>query len=131
VRSGPYGFQVQTLECLLFISNKPELPSPSSRALYQARWHVELFFSLDQNAFAHKSILRHLGKRNQVANLDRYIGLRARRNHQEAPQPVSKPVRDITNLELQPVQENFARCITVAIPTILESAQDGSQLILL
>ena len=35
------------------------------------------------NAFARKGILRNLGKRSRVANLDRRLGLRARRHHQE------------------------------------------------
>ena len=65
-------------------------------------------FSLDQNAFAREGILWNLGKRCEVANLDRCVGLRARRHHQKAPQTVSQPVRNATDIEPQPVRENSA-----------------------
>jgi hypothetical protein len=61
-------------------------------------------FSLDQNAFARKGILRNLGKRSQVENLDRRAG--ARRDPQEAPQRLSQPVGNATDFEHQPIPEN-------------------------
>src|ERR1019366_10739647 len=58
----------ETGKRLLFISNNTALPALSICALYKARW--------------------------QVADLDRRVGLRARPHHQEAPKPVSQPVRN-------------------------------------
>src|ERR1019366_8146430 len=72
----------ETGKRLLFISNNTALPALSICALYKARW--------------------------QVADLDRRVGLRARRHHQEAPKPVSQPVRNATDFEPQPVRENLA-----------------------
>jgi hypothetical protein len=57
---------------------------------------VKAFFGISENA-------------SQVANLDRRVGLRARRHHQEATQPISQPVRNATDFEPQPVRENPAR----------------------
>jgi hypothetical protein len=81
-------------------------------------------FPLDQNAFARKGLLRDLGKRSQVAELDRRIGLRARRYHQEATQSLSQSVRSAT--EKTPLDVALSR-----LPTASESAHDNNQLILL
>jgi hypothetical protein len=91
---------------LLFISNNTALPALSICSLYKARWAGRALFSSDQNAFARKGILRNLGKCSKVANLDRSVGLRARHHHQKAPQFLSQPVRNATDLESQLVREN-------------------------
>jgi len=65
--------------------------------------------SLDQDAPAGKGILRNLGKRSQVAHLDRCVGLCARRHHQEATQPVWQSVRNATDFEPRPVRKTPGR----------------------
>ena len=84
---------------------------------------------LDQNAFAREGILRNLGKRSEVANLDRRVSLRAGRHHQKASQPHSQPVRDATDFEPQSVRENPAGYRTgnnyLQAEAILAKAQVG------
>lgn len=50
--------------------------------------------------------LRYLGKRSQVADLDRSVRLRAGRHHQKTAQPLAQPLRNPTDSEPQPVREN-------------------------
>ena len=47
---------------------------------------------MDQAAFAHQGVLRHLGERGQIADLDRDLCLRPRRHRQKTPQPHRQPL---------------------------------------
>ena len=99
----------ETGKRLLFISNNTALPALSICALYKARWQVELFFRWIKMHLRVKAFFGISENASQVANLDRRVGLRARRHRQEAPQPISQPVRNATDFEPQPVRENPAR----------------------
>ena len=121
----------ETGKRLLFISNNTALPALSICSLYKARWQVELFFRWIKMHLRVKGILRNLGKRSQVADLDRRVGLRARRHHQKAPEPLAQPVRNATDFKPQPVRENPAGYSAFAYSGASESAQDSNQLILL
>ena len=61
---------------------------------------------MDQAAFADQGLLRNIGERCEVTDLDRGVGLRAGRHRQEAPEYLSQPVRDATDLESHDVREN-------------------------
>ena len=52
------------------------LPALTITQLYQCRWKVELFFSLDQAASAHQGLLWHIAECGQNASVDRYRRLR-------------------------------------------------------
>jgi len=99
----------ETGKRLLFITNNTALPALSICALYKARWQVELFFRWIKMHLRVKAFFGISENASQVANLDRRVGLRARRHHQEATQPISQPVRNATDFEPQPVRENPAR----------------------
>src|SRR5208283_3081359 len=63
---------------------------------------------------ADQVILWHLRERGEIADLDRRLGLRARRDRQEAARPLAQPLRNPTDSESQPVRENPAGCSTYA-----------------
>ena len=71
-----------TGKTLVFLTNQMTLPAATICALYKNRWQVELFFKWIKQ---HLRIKRSsaLGERGQDANLDRGIGLCARRHRQE------------------------------------------------
>jgi Transposase DDE domain len=104
----------ETGKRLLFISNNTVLPALSICSLYKARWQVELFFRWIKMHLRVKAFFGTSENRSQVADLDRRLGLRARRHHQKAPAPDSEPVRNATDLEPQPVRENPAGNSTFA-----------------
>jgi hypothetical protein len=70
---------------LVFLSNQFALPATTICALYKARWQVGVL-QVGQAASAHQAVLRHLGERGEVSDLDRRFGLCPRRHPQEAPQ---------------------------------------------
>ena len=53
---------------------------------------------MDQAASAYQEVLRHIGERGEVANLDRRVGLCPRRHRQEAPQSRGLALHFITDL---------------------------------
>ena len=61
---------------------------------------------MDKTAFTDQGLLRNIGERCEVTDLDRGVGLRAGRHRQEAPEYLSQPVRDATDLESHDVREN-------------------------
>jgi len=97
---------------LLFITNNTALPPLTICALYKARWQIELCLPLDQAAPAREGILRHHGERGEGPDLDRRLGLRARRHHPQTPQPVAQSLRNLADPEPQPIRENPARHAT-------------------
>jgi hypothetical protein len=77
---------------LVFLTNNFALSAITITELYRCRWQVELFFQMDQAASSYQRLLRHIRERRQNPNLDRGLGLRARRHRQEAPQPLRELV---------------------------------------
>jgi len=51
--------------------NNFTLPAHVIAELYRRRWHVELFFQMDQAASADQGFLWHFGERRQDPGLDR------------------------------------------------------------
>ena len=67
---------------------------------------MELFFRSKKKHLRIKVIFRYLGERGQIADLDRRVRLRARRDYQKAPQSVAQPLRNATDSPPQPVRTN-------------------------
>ena len=61
---------------------------------------------VDQAAFADQGVLRHIGERSQIADLDRRIRLRPCRDRQKAAQAPRQPLSNPTDPELDPFREN-------------------------
>jgi hypothetical protein len=83
------------------------LPAATICALYKNRWQVELFFVQgDQAAPSDQAFLRYVRECRQDANLDRRVGLRPCRHHQEAPQPRRLALHFATDLVTHPFRED-------------------------
>ena len=65
-----------------------------------------IVLQVDQAASADQSVLRYLGERGQVPNLDRHLDLRPRCHRQEAHQIRCLALHNPTNFEFDPVREN-------------------------
>jgi len=76
---------------LVFLTKNLALPAITITELYRCRWQGELF-QMDQAASSDQSLFRYIRERRQNPNLDRGLGLRARRHRQEAPQPLRELV---------------------------------------
>ena len=61
---------------------------------------------MDQATPAHQAILRHLEERRENPNLDRRLGLRARRHRQETAQSGCPTPHFATDFAGHPVREN-------------------------
>ena len=61
---------------------------------------------VDQAASSDQSLLRYLGERGQIADLDRGVGLRPRRHRQEASPALRQPLRNPTDPEPDHVRTN-------------------------
>ena len=72
---------------------------PRHRQTLQISLAGRVVLQMDQAASAHQSVLRHLRKRRQIANLDRSVSLRSRCHRQKAPRAPGDPLRNSTNFE--------------------------------
>jgi len=104
----------ETGKRLLFITQPHRTPGAEDLRSLQGQMASGAVLSLDQAAPAHQGVLRHDRERGEVADLDRRVRLRARRDRQEAAQPVTQPLRNPTDSEPQPVREDPAGCSTYA-----------------
>ena len=70
-------------------SSPTSLPCPAAAicASVQKPLAGGALLQVDQAASSHQTVLRHLGERGEDADLDRRLGLRSRRHHQEASRP--------------------------------------------
>ena len=98
----------ESAKTLVFLSNQFALPATTICALYKARWQVELFFKWVKQHLRIKRFLRHLGKRSEVSNLDRHLGLRPSRYCQEAPQPRNVALHFAADFVGHTLRENCA-----------------------
>ena len=87
----------ESIRTLMFLSNQFALPAITICALYKARWHVELVLQVGQAASSDQAVLRHLGKRSEVSDLDCRLSLCPCRHCQEAPQPRGLPLHIATD----------------------------------
>ena len=95
---------------LVFLTNNFALPALTIADLYQCRWQVELFFKWIKQHLRIKTFLRHHRERREDANLDRHLGLRARRHRQEAAEPAAVlyemlQILSLTLFEQMPLDE--------------------------
>ena len=81
---------------------------------------------VDQATSAHQSFLRHYRERRADSNLDRDLGLRARRHRQKTAQPIGQSLRTPTDLQRHDLRESFNYSTTYSMPTS-EPINDSSK----
>ena len=116
---------------LIFMTNNFDLPALTIAQLYRCRWQVELFFhariicfsryilrgcqalvQVDQTASSYQTLLWHLRKCGENANMDRHLGLRLGSHRKEKTQNRSFALHNITDSELNSFRKNTARSTT-------------------
>jgi len=116
---------------LIFMTNNFDLPALTIAQLYRCRWQVELFFhariicfsryilrgcqalvQVDQTASSYQTLLWHLRKCGENANMDRHLGLRLGSHRKEKTQNRGFALHNITDSELNSFRKNTARSTT-------------------
>jgi Domain of unknown function (DUF4372)/Transposase DDE domain len=96
-----------TGKTLVFLTNQMTLPAATICALYKNRWQVELFFKwIKQQADSDQAFLRYVRECGQDTNLDRGVGLCARRHRQKEARPRRLALHFATDFVGHPIRED-------------------------
>jgi hypothetical protein len=96
----------ETGKRLVFLSNNFALPALTITHLYRQRWQIELFFKWIKQHLRIKVFFGESEKCGEDADMDRRVGLCARRHHPQAARPDRQPLRNPTDPEPHHVRAN-------------------------